>query len=302
MELYEHHCGEGWGAGPPGGGEPAVGLLRRADLLAAGLRGHDIKNRLRQQRLTRVQHNVYALGHTVLRDEGRWLAALWACGRAAALSHTTAAAFHRMAAEEPGADVHVSSARRLKSRPGVVVHQTRHLDRRDVFARGPFVVTTIPRTLVDLADALPWDAYRALADRQRRLNVDGIREAQARTPYRAGAPRVTRLVEADDAHTKSAFERRYLSFAAAHHVPRPDRLNDWVGGHKADAIYTAQRLIVELDGRTYHERRAQMRADRHRDGDYQLAGYRIQRLVWDDLHPGEAPATADRLHQLLTLG
>lgn len=275
------------------------GLLRHAHLRAAGLAQHQIEHRLATARLNRVQHRVYALGHTTLRDEGVWLAALWACGQHAVLSHTTAAAFHRMLEWDLTGDVHVSSPARVKSRPGIVAHRTRHLDRADLFHSGPFTVTTIPRTLVDVADILDWPEYRELADRQPRLHLHRIAEAQARTPFRPGAPRVRRLIEADDAHTKSEFERRFLRFLAAHRLPRPDGLNVRVAGHRADCVYRAQRLVIELDGRAFHRRRSQMRADRQRDGDYQLAGYRILRLVWDDLHPSEAAATADRICRLL---
>lgn len=46
-----------------------------------------------------------------------------------------------------------------------------------------------------------------------------------------------------------------------------------------------------------------MRRVRHlrRDSDHQLAGHRIPRLVWDDLHPAEAPLTAERIGRMLAL-
>ncbi len=278
-----------------------LGLLRHADLRAAGLAQHQIGHRLATGRLSRVHHGVYALGHTALRDEGLWLAALWAYGEHAVLSHTTAAAFHGMLAWDRAADVHLSSPAWVKSRPGIVAHRTRNLHRVDVFRSGHFALTTIPRTLVDLADILDWQEYRALADRQPRLRLDRIAEAQARTPFRPGAPRVRRLIEADDAHTKSEFERRFLRFLKAHRIPRPDGLNVRIAGHRADCVYRERRLVVELDGRAFHRRRSQMRADRRRDGDYQLAGFRILRLVWDDLHPAEAQATAQRIRLLLAM-
>jgi very-short-patch-repair endonuclease len=112
---------------------------------------------------------------------------------------------------------------------------------------------------------------------------------------------VTRLIEADDAHTKSEFERRFLRFLKAQQLPPPDALNEDVAGHKADCVYRTRHLVVELDGRAYHRRRAQMRADRHRDVDYQLDGYLILRLVWDDLHDDEAAATARRVRRMLRL-
>lgn len=282
-----------------------LGLLYAKDLATAGLDHHAISHRLEMRRLTRLHRGVYALGHTALRDEARWLAGLAALGRATALSHLTAGRFHGWPLDDvEDTRVHLSTTRRLLSRDNLVVHRTRHLYRTDVFRRGAFTVTTVPRTLVDLADVLDWDRYRAVADGLRRLDVEAVRRAQARARGRRGAPLVTRLLEADDAHTKSEFERRFLRYLRTHGLPNPDALNDDVAGHTADAVYrhpgrSVRGLVVELDGRRYHERRAQMRADRHRDTDYQLAGYLILRLVWDDLHAAEAPRTTLRLRRLL---
>jgi very-short-patch-repair endonuclease len=275
------------------------GLLRFEDLRAGGLSPSAITGRLGTRRLTHVHDRVYALGHQALRDEGWWLGAQWTVGDGAVLTHLTAAAYHGWLSWEPGDAVHVSTTRSVKSRAGITVHRVRHLVARDVFRPHPLAVTTMPRTLVDLADVLPWAEYRALADALPQLRVDQIRAAQRRAPGRRGAARVTRLIQADDAHTKSEFERRFIRFLGAHGLPRPDALNQNVAGHKVDVIYTAARLVVELDGRAYHQRRAQMRADRHRDTDVQLAGFRVLRLVWDDLHPVSAARTSDRLARFL---
>ena len=64
---------------------------------------------------------------------------------------------------------------------------------------------------------------------------------------------------------------RFVRLCDAAQLPRPPELNASVAGHEADCVYRAARLIVELDGRAYHERRAQQQADLHRDADSQLA-------------------------------
>lgn len=278
------------------------GVLHHDHLVAAGLTRGAIARRLASARLTRLHDEVYAFGHTALRDEGIWLAAQWACGDGAVLSHVTAAAFHGWSLPDDleTTAVHVTTTGSRRSRAGIVVHRVRRLDGVDVFGPDPFVVTTIPRTFVDLADVLTWAQYRAIADAQSSLRIDKIWEAQRRAPNRRGAPLVARLIEADDAHTKSEFERRFLRFLVAHGLPRPDGLNERIAGHKADCVYREARLVVELDGRAFHRRRAQMRADRARDTDYQLAGFRIMRLVWDDLHDDESSRTAQRVRRMLS--
>lgn len=59
--------------------------------------------------------------------------------------------------------------------------------------------------------------------------------------------------------------------------------------------------MLELDGRAYHERRAQSKLDHQRDVDYQLAGYRFGRFDREDLDPASAVA-ATRIRSLLALG
>lgn len=189
--------------------------------------------------------------------------------------------------------MHASTVRSIASRPGIVVHRVARLDPADVQRRGLLRLTRVPRTIVDLADTATFAELRAAVDTLRWFSPAALQAAQARAPGRAGRGLVTRLLEADQAHTKSELERRYLRFLRRHGLPRPSGLNVRVAGH-AD-----ERLVVELDGRAYHERRAQIDADHRRDEAYQLAGHRILRLLWDDFHPGNDHATAARVRRML---
>ncbi|CAA9511767.1 MAG: hypothetical protein AVDCRST_MAG53-2672 [uncultured Solirubrobacteraceae bacterium] len=275
------------------------GVLRAAQLAEHGLTRRMIAQRTRSGRLTRLHHGVFTWGHSALTREGRWLAALWACGAGAVLSHTTAAACHRIGGEH-GTDVHVSTTRRsVHSRDGIVVHRVSSLHRADVQRTRGLWVTRIPRTVVDLADATGWAEVRGAVDALRWFSPAELRAAQRRAPGRAGRGLVVRLLEADEAHTKSELERRFLRFVRRHSLPRPTGLNVQVAGFKADCCYAAERLVVELDGRAYHQRRRQMEADRLRDEGYQLAGHRIQRFLWDDFHAAQEARTAERLVKML---
>ena len=46
-----------------------------------------------------------------------------------------------------------------------------------------------------------------------------------------------------------------------------------------DALWPAQRLIVELDGHAFHRTRAAFERDWSRDAQLQVAGYRVNRLT-----------------------
>ena len=275
------------------------GILRRDDLLRMGLTRSGISRWVTACRLTRLHREVYALGHTALRPEARWLAAVWACGDGAVLSHLSAAAYHGLRDEGSDEPIHVSTTRSVKTRTGLVVHRVRSLPGVDVFRADPLRVTHAPRTVIDIADELEWPQFRAVVDCLPELHLARIRNAQQRAPGRQGAGLVARLIESADAHTKSEFERRYLRFAARVDLASPDRLNCKIAGQKADCVYDDARVVIELDGRAHHRRAGQMRKDRQRDRRYQAHGYVILRLVWDDLHPEEAQRTAAELRQML---
>src|SRR3954468_2227679 len=68
------------------------GVLSRAQLEDLGLERNRIARYVEDGRLHRLHRGVYAVGHTVLKAEGRWLAAVLASGPGAALSHGSAAA------------------------------------------------------------------------------------------------------------------------------------------------------------------------------------------------------------------
>ena len=59
-------------------------------------------------------------------------------------------------------DVHVSTTRRIRSRPGTVVHRVRRLERVDVRPAGLLRVTRVPQTVIDLADIAEFTAHRLL--------------------------------------------------------------------------------------------------------------------------------------------
>src|SRR3954454_1759252 len=66
------------------------GVASRAQLASLGLTRNEIDNRTAAGRLHVVHRGVYAVGHTVLTLNGRWMAATLATG--GVLSHGSAAA------------------------------------------------------------------------------------------------------------------------------------------------------------------------------------------------------------------
>jgi predicted transcriptional regulator of viral defense system len=134
------------------------GVVSRRQLLGAGLTPEMVRTRVAMRRLVPLHRGVYAVGHRRLRREGHWLAAVLAVGPGAALSHREAAALHGLRpADRTTVDVTAAARRRV---PGVQVHRVERIDAADATSVDGIPVTTVARTLVDLASVVPPQALR----------------------------------------------------------------------------------------------------------------------------------------------
>ena len=123
---------------------------------------------------------MYAIGWSELSEKRRWMAATLACGENAVLSHRSAAAFWGIGEEKSGA-IDVSVRRRCElRRPGLRIRGRPSLKAADVLVRDGIPVTTIVRTLVDLASelsALKVERSVNEADKRNLIDPDSLRSA-----------------------------------------------------------------------------------------------------------------------------
>jgi Transcriptional regulator, AbiEi antitoxin/Protein of unknown function (DUF559) len=284
--------------------ERQEGLVRRHELVAVGSHPRHVRRLVLAGQLHELHRGVYAVGHRAITRRAQFVAAVWWVGEDAALSHESAGASYEWIVEEtaPWPDIHVSTVHdRVKSKPGVIVHRTRHLEHRDVITLGGLRITDRVRTLVDLADHLGPRELRQVADHLPSLPTARLEAVAARLPGRRGAGRLAALIHSEDAHTRSAMERRYVRYCATHDVPHPVARNVRVHGVAVDCWYEQARLVVELDSRAHHTRRREMEADRLRDRRLKRQGVDTLRLVWADLAPAD-PLAARDVRQRLGLG
>src|SRR4249920_4033435 len=71
--------------------ERQYGVIAAPQLYSLGLSETQVRTRAGNGLLHRVHRGVYAMGHARLTNEGRWMAAVLACGEGAVLSHQSAA-------------------------------------------------------------------------------------------------------------------------------------------------------------------------------------------------------------------
>ncbi|HET6448421.1 MAG TPA: DUF559 domain-containing protein [Conexibacter sp.] len=266
------------------------GVVSRGQLLDAGLTVTMIDKRVARGRLVLMHRGVYAAGHAHLRPNGYRLAAVLAVGPGAVLSHRDAAALHALR-NSGGARIDVSTPAERRGTQRIRVHGRRVLDACDVTRVDDIPVTTIARTLVDLAEVVAADALsKALgeAERRRILDVVGIEDALVRVRGRrgTGVAKLRAVLAELAAHgttlTRSPLEDRFLSLLAAHDLPRP-ATNRHVAGFEGDAVWPAARLVVELDGWDAHKTRRAFQRDRSKANALTLAGWTVLRFTHDDL-------------------
>jgi very-short-patch-repair endonuclease/predicted transcriptional regulator of viral defense system len=272
------------------------GVVARRQLLALGLGDRAIDHRLACGRLHPIRRGVYAVGHAVLTPRGRWLAAVLGAGTGAVLSHGAAAALWGLG---PTGQIEVTVPVKRASRPGLTVHASRLAGDETTEVDG-IPVTTVARTILDLAAVWPRHRVeRALHEAEVRqlTSPTSLDELLRRHPRRRGNSALRSILAKARAGanlTRSELEARFLAFLDAHHLPRP-RTNVDVCGFEADCVWSARQLIVELDGHATHVTRAKFERDRVRDRALQIAGWRVVRVTWRQMHQEAGGLAADLL-------
>lgn len=260
------------------------GVVSAQQLRAAGLSRDSISRRVRNGHLHRLHQGVYAVGHSDLSAERRWMAAVIACRRTptgnetgettavldywgAALSCRSAARLWELLPRREGpVDVSVSGNGGKRKRPGIRVHRSTLLLPADVTLRTGIPVTTPARTIADLEQASsgskrlisPWELRCAI----RQADVLGLPLGDEVTGDR----------------TRSDLERDFLRLCRRHSLPAPE-VNVPIGPHLVDFLWRERMLVVETDGYDYHRGRIAFQDDRAQDLDLRARGFEVIRLA-----------------------
>ncbi|MFL5826655.1 MAG: DUF559 domain-containing protein [Thermoleophilaceae bacterium] len=264
------------------------GVLAYWQLSAAGLSKDEVYKRVRVGRLHRLYQGVYAVGHTALPPKGFLIAAVYACGEGAVLSHRNAAELWDLRRTSRGdIDVTVVSRGR-KPRKGMTLHQVRRLHRADWTIRDRIPVTSLARTFLDNAEVLNGrQLVRQLdaAERHQILNLRAINDVCNRNPGRHGIPILIAAVNdliPEAVHSRSEFESTFLDFCRAYGIPMP-AVNVVVEGYTVDAYWADAKLVVELDSRRFHMNTKAFEEDRERQAALLKKLYRVLPITWKRL-------------------
>ena len=280
------------------------GLIALPQLVDLGLSPRAVSDRVAAGRLHRIHRGVFAVGHPLLSPQGGWMAAVLRAGAGAALSPQAAGA-HRGLRAWRGLPTVTTPRRR---RPSAVIRfHTAVLPPDEVTVLDGIPTTTVPRTIFDLASILD---RRGLEQVIREAEVRGLSDPLslpdllARHPGRRGAANLQDVLADLDVGagiTRAELEARFSRFCDDFGIDPPERNGALtVAGRTIlpDCLWRRARLIAELDGHGVHSRPVQIDADKERDRELMLAGWRVTRITWRHLVKRPEKLAADLRRQL----
>lgn len=274
--------------------EAQHGLLARWQVVGSGARRATVDKWLDGGELVPAAVDVYRVAGAPRTWEQRVMAVVLSAGPGAAASHRSAAALLGI----PGVAkeiVEVSTHRALRNREASV-HSSRVLPAEHLTVVNGIPTTRVARTVFDLASVLhPMRVERAVDSllASGALDLDSLRAVvrDIGKRGRTGTALMRRVLDAREPAgpgvPASELEARFVALMRQCGLPVPACQLDlgdgrsWIG--RVDAAYPKFRLVVELDGRCWHDAKLDLEADQRRDQRLCAAGWRVIRLRWQQL-------------------
>jgi hypothetical protein len=163
------------------------------------------------------------------------------------------------------------------------MHHRAPLHELDIIRLNGIPVTSVARTIYDLASCLTESQVRKAVEAADRRDLLEMRALEAAIARRPGARGITKLKAVLDDYrlppdTRSPLEDDFLDLVRRAGLP-PPTLNALVDGYPVDVYWPQWELIVELDGRPYHSSPRSFEADRIKDTVHQQHGRRVMRVT-----------------------
>jgi hypothetical protein len=278
------------------------GVLSIEELKGCGLTRQAIAARERRGFLHRLHQGVYAVGHPSVPLEGRFLAAVKACGPGAVLSHLSAAALSG-SVEWDDRRIEVTICDTTpRTHPGIRVHRTRYLEPQDVRRHEGIPVTSPARTALDLCSQLPFRGARRAVRTGISLHLFSVADLVTilgRQERRPGASTLRRILATGAVPTRTVLEDVVLELILAAGLERPDvNVPIHLDGRRVvpDFRWPSAKLIVEADSSTWHENKLAREDDAERQALLEAHGERVIRVTWNQALARRAQSIA-RLHE-----
>jgi hypothetical protein len=275
--------------------EQQGGLFTTAQAVELGLTRQSLWRRCRWGWFEALPRGVFRVVGVPRTEATRWFGALLGIGRGAVLAcHTACRVFGLGAALDTGS-VHVLLPCTCPhDAPGVVVHRSLTLRPDHVTTRRGLAVTTVERTLCDVAGRVgPVRLRRLVAEAVRRdlTTAGAIRATMATCGRFKGVRALRELVEElSPLHRRAAseLESEFVALMVDAGLP-PSAMNHPVVDARGtrrliDAVYLPERVPIELDSRLAHGSLLDWHDDTRRENAVVLTGWHpFLRFNWVDV-------------------
>jgi hypothetical protein len=257
-----------------------------SELRECGLSYDAVGWRVRKGWLHPLYRGVYAVGHSSPPLEGRFTAAVKACGDGSLLSHYSAAAllgFVHWDGRYPEVTVGGSTTR---CHPALRVHRTTRLEQVDRSSYRGIPITSPARTLADLACVLDYRSLRRAvrqAGSLRRLSLRDLADVTRRLGRRRGRRNLIRILATGAAPTRSELEDVVMDLILSAGFERPDiNVPLYILGRRVvpDFRWPERRLVVEADGAAWHDHKLAREDDVERQALLEAHGEQVLRVTW----------------------
>jgi hypothetical protein len=199
--------------------------------------------------------------------------------------------------------LHVTGPVQRRSRAPIRLHRARGLEEVDRVLRDGIPVTSLSRTLLDVAATEDFDRVRRLLRRSEELQLFDLRAVESVLDRNTGHRGTTPLRQAISIYrpspfTRSDLEDEFLARVGEAGLPQP-RMNFVEAGYELDAYWPEHRFAVELDVYETHGTHEAFERDRERQEELLLVGIGMTRVTGHRLkrEPQEVMRRVARLLQ-----
>lgn len=274
------------------------GVVSRAGLLAVGFGGPQIDRLIAAEWLHRLHAGVYHVGHPQPTRIARHLAATMGVGGLTGVSHRPGVVLRGVIADD-GALIQVTTATgRGGERDGVRIHESRGLRPGELTGVQGVPTVRLERALIEVAGSCsPKEFARVWNAMDRKRLIDPLLLAGQLRRGRTGSAAVRARLDAyaELPPTESELEELFLTAViGAYGLPMPVPQSSPLPHRvlRVDFAWPHVRVIVEIDGRTWHAIQSTWGEDHERDLALRLAGWRPLRYTHHQLtHSPELVAT-----------
>jgi hypothetical protein len=262
----------------------AHGIVTRVELLAEDIPRGQIERRIKKGALIPEYPGVYRAGHRARSRESSYMAATKACGKGAALYNQ--AAGHLLGLLKgpswPPPEVLTPTERNIE---GLKTRRARNLDPREVTEVDGIPVTTVPRTLLDLAATLDADSLARACHMAYVIYRVGPKHVGAilkRHPNVKGAGTLKAIMSGDLKVLLSKLEKRFIERLVEAGLPLPET-NRLIDGHYVECRWGDKRVTVELHGFRFHNSRHSWDEGNDREREAYARGDQFRRYSYKDV-------------------